>query len=329
MNVLITGAAGFIGSHVAENLFFDKKIKKIFLIDHLQDGEKKNILSVLKKKKVKFFKIDISKKNSFNKLKKFKIDNIIHLAAISDIVPSIANPYEYIFNNYVGTLNLLKFMLEKKIKKISYAASSSCYGLPRKFPTDEKSKIDCKYPYAYSKYACEELINHFSKVYGIRYISLRLFNVYGTRSRTNSAYGAAIGVFMKQKLENKPFTIVGDGKQKRDFIYVTDVAEAFKKSLYLKSNKIINIGSQKPISINKITKLLKGKKIFIPKRPGEPSITHASISLAKKVLNWRPIINIEKGLEMVIKNKSYWKKAPLWTPSKIKKATEIWFKYLK
>ena len=138
------------------------------------------------------------------------------------------------------------------------------------------------------------------------------------------------GIFMKQKLSNKPFTIVGDGKQKRDFIHVRDVAKAFYLAGKSKTkNEIFNVGSGKPISVNYILKLIGGsKKIYVPKRPGEPNITHADIKKIKKILQWKPSISIEKGIESVVKDINYWKKAPLWDKKKIKIATKNWFKYL-
>ena len=215
------------------------------------------------------------------------------------------------------------------VKKIVYAASSSCYGIPKKFPTNENEKISPEYPYAFSKFIGELAIKHWAKIYNLEYISLRLFNVYGTRSRTHGAYGAVMGVFLKQKLSNKPYTIVGDGKQSRDFIYVSDVVNAFERALFSrKKNKIYNVGANNPKSINELVSILEGKKIYIPKRPGEPKITNAKINKIKKDLNWRPKISLSKGIKLLLKDISYWSNAPLWTPQKISKATKAWFKFL-
>ena len=328
MKILITGAAGFIGSHLAEFLNSKSEIKKIILIDDLSDGNIKNLKKVIKNKKIQFKKINICNKNIYKYFK--NIDSVIHLAALSDVVPSIENPFNYMNTNVLGTLNILEAMRKQNVKKIVYAASSSCYGIPNEFPTLENSKISPMYPYAFSKYIGEQTIKHWSKVYGIKFISLRLFNVYGTRSRTTGAYGAALGIFLKQKLSKKPFTIVGNGRQKRDFIYVTDVANAFYLSLKSKiNNKIYNIGSSNPQSVNKMVNLIGGHKVYIPKRPGEPNITHANIRNAKKDLKWKPKISFSKGISTVLKNINYWKNAPLWDKKKIKKATKNWFKYLK
>ena len=329
MNVLITGGAGFIGSHLTDYLVSKKKIKKVIVLDNIKDGSLKNLKKSIKSNKFYFFKGDI---RNFNKIKNiFKnIDIVYHLAALSDVVPSIEEPIEYLDTNIMGTVNVLEAMRKNKVKKIIYAASSSCYGIPKKYPTDENSSIKPLYPYSFSKNIGEQTVIHWANTYKIDFVSLRLFNVYGTRSRTNSAYGAALGVFLKQKLSNHPFTIIGSGRQKRDFIYVSDVVNAFYSCLNQKiKNTIINIGSGKPRSVLEMTNILRGKRVFIPRRPGEPNITHANIYRAKLLLNWSPKVSLENGLQNVLKNIFYWKKAPLWTKSRIKKATQIWFKYLK
>ncbi len=329
MKVIVTGGAGFIGSHLVELLVKKKEIKKIIIIDNLKDGSTKNIKKILKNKKVILKKIDI--RNHKDLLKIFKNTKcVFHLAAMSDVVPSITDPKNYLETNIIGTMNVLEAMRKNKVKRIIYAASSSCYGIPKRYPTNENEKINPKYPYAFSKNVGEQLVSHWSNVYNIDYISLRLFNVYGTRSRTHGAYGAALGVFLKQKLSGKPFTIVGDGNQKRDFINVKDISEVFYKSFITKKkNKIYNVGSGKTLSVNKLVSLIGGNRVFMPKRPGEPNVTHANISLIKNDLNWEPKVSIEDGMRDVLKNINYWKESTLWTKDKIKKATKDWFKYLK
>ncbi len=322
---IITGGAGFIGSHLVEKLI--KKNKKIIVLDNLSTGRIENIKRF--KKKIKFIKCDISKKGNWIKVFRGRC-YVFHLASLADIVPSIQNPKKYFESNVNGTLNILEACRNAKIIKFIYSASSSCYGIPKNYPTKELEKINPMYPYALTKKMGEDLIVHWSKVFDIPFISLRLFNVYGTRSRTSGTYGAMFGVFLAQKLANHPFTIVGSGKQTRDFTYVTDVVDAFLKCSKSKiSNEIFNIGSGKTISVNKITSLIKGKKVFIKKRPGEPNCTFADISKIKKYIGWAPKINIEKGVDMLLNDIEYWRKAPLWTPKKINKATKLWFKHLK
>ena len=263
-------------------------------------------------------------------LSKFKIDYVFHLAAIGSIIPSIDDPKKYITNNFNGTLNLLDKIKKQKIKKFVYAASSSCYGLA-KYPTSENNPIDNQSPYAFSKWSAEELIKHWSRIYKMPYVSIRIFNAYGPRFKTTGAYGSVIGVFLKQKLENKPLTIVGDGSQGRDYIHVLDVANAFylaAKSKY--KNEVFNLGYGKIISIGKIVDLLRPTKtINIPYRPGEPYRSKANISKIKKKIGWKPSISFEKGFAELLLNIKYWKNAPLWNKSSINKVTKNWFKYLK
>ena len=325
MKSLITGGAGFIGCHLAERLV--ELNHKVIILDNLSTGRKRNLDKI--KHKVKFIKCDISKDNNLAKYFN-KVDFIFHLAALADIVPSIENPKSYFNSNVHGTLNVLQACKKNKIKKFIYAASSSCYGIPKIYPTPEISKINPQYPYALTKWLGEELVMHWHKVYKLNTISLRFFNLYGTRSRTAGTYGAMFGTFLAQKLAGLPFTVVGNGNQKRDFTYISDAVDAI--ILAAKSNfsgEIFNVGSGKSVSVNRIIKLLGGKKIFIAKRPGEPNNTFADIKKIKKSFNWLPKVNIEQGIEILKKNINDWQDAPVWTRDKIEIATKVWFKYLK
>ncbi len=323
--VIVTGGAGFIGSHLVELLV--KKGYKVLVIDNFETGRPDNLTKIRKK-------ITIIKQNITNYE---KIENyfrnclyVFHLAALADIVPSIENPEKYYNTNVTGTLNILKASKKFRIKKVLYAASASCYGVVKTFPTDEKNKIMTEYPYALTKNLGEQLMTHWSKVFKISTISLRLFNVYGLRSRTTGAYGAMFGVFLAQKINKKPLTIVGNGKQSRDFTYVTDVANAFY--LASKSNifhDIFNVGTGKPTTVNYIAKKLGGEKIFIPKRPGEPDKSQADIKKIIRRLKWKPKISLDKGIKLLLQNINDWKQAPVWTPKKISVKTRKWFKYLK
>tara|TARA_Y100000992_G_C21259581_1_gene490507 strand:+ start:33 stop:1025 length:993 start_codon:yes stop_codon:yes gene_type:complete len=325
MKIVITGGAGFIGSHLVEKLDSDNEIH---VIDNLSTGHLENINPFLDK--IKFHNFDLYSANDD------EIDQIIsgsdvvfHLAALADIVPSMQYPEKYYNSNVTGTLKLLQSLVRTKVSKIIYTASSSCYGIPDIFPTDEDAEERPQYPYALTKLLGEKLIFHWSQIYGINAISLRLFNVYGTRSRTSGTYGAMFGVFLAQKLSNKPLTIVGDGTQTRDFTYVTDVVNALITVAYSEvTNQIFNIGSGNTISVNKIVELLECDKVFIPKRPGEPDCTFAKIDKIINLTDWRPKINIEEGIKNLISNIDYWKNAPVWTPNTIENETKDWFKYL-
>lgn len=327
MNCLVTGAAGFIGSNLVDKLIANGH--NVIGIDNFSTGDKKNLKNSIHKIKLK--KIDIS---NFESLKKLKISNridwVFHLAGLADIVPSIKNPLNYMNSNVTGTLNILEIFRKSKIKKFVYAASASCYGIPKNFPTKETDKISPEYPYAISKYLGEELVMNWSKVYGMPNISLRFFNVYGPRSRTTGAYGAVFGVFLTQKFHDMPLTIVGDGNQTRDFIHVNDLTDALLKAAKSKfKNRIYNVGSGKETKVKEIAKYISKKFINIQKRPGEPDRSLANINKIKKELKWRPKISINKGVKDLLKDLNNWKHAPLWTPKKIKKATKEWFKILK
>jgi len=323
---LVTGGAGFIGSNLVDQLV--QKGHKVIVLDNFSTGRRANLYHQTKNN-VKIIKIDISKNLQLHKY--FKgVDYVFHLAGLADIVPSIENPSTYFKSNVVGTFNILQAAKKAKIKKFIYAASASCYGIPNKFPIKENAKINPMYPYAFTKWQAEELIMHWVKIYNFPAISFRFFNAYGPRSRTSGAYGAVFGIFLAQKLRNKPLTIVGNGNQTRDFIHVNDLVGAIIKATI--SNKvgiIYNVGSGQEIKINKIAKLIGGKKVFIPKRPGEPNRSLADISKIKKDLRWRPKITIEEGVKDLLSKIRYWNKAPVWTPNSIKEATKIWFKLLR
>ena len=324
--VLITGAAGFLGSHTV-NKFLENNFE-VRGIDNFSTGNKDNISHLKNNKNFKFEEVDLKKKLNSKFIKDCKY--IIHFAGIGDIVPSIEQPKIYYDNNFSATLNLLNSLDIRRIKKFVFAASSSCYGIAQT-PTSESHKVDPQYPYAQSKYLGEQVSLHWHKVYKLPVNSLRIFNAYGPRSRTTGAYGAVIGVFMRQLIAKKPFTVVGDGTQKRDFLFVSDLAEAFfKAAITKKSGKIWNLGSSSPQSINKLCRILgSNKKVKIPTRPGEPHVTHANITKISKDLNWKPKIRFEDGIKMVKKNKKYWLNSPLWNKKNIKMATKSWFKYLK
>lgn len=325
--VMVTGGCGFIGSHLTD-LILSKGLKVIAL-DNFSTGNPRNLEHHKDNKNLEIVCADISQYKDMEKSFKH-VDIVFHLAALADIVPSIERPCDYHRANVDGTVNVLMASQKWGVKRFIYAASSSCYGIPDNYPTEESDEIKPQYPYALTKFVGEQYVMHWEKVYNLPAVSLRLFNVYGERSRTSGTYGAVFGVFLKQKLEDRPFTIVGDGTQTRDFTYVSDVINAFwTAGLSDISGEIMNVGSGSTYSINMLADLLKGDKTYIPRRPGEPDCTHADISKIKKLLKWEPEITFTEGVQKVLDNIHYWEDAPLWDEKSIAQATRKWFEHLK
>ncbi len=325
-NCIVTGGAGFIGSNLCYKLV--ELGHKVTIIDNLSTGIKTNLKKI--EKKINFKKLDISKIQDLDEVSFNNIDWVFHLAGIADIVPSIQKPDKYFQSNVLGTLNVLEKSKTAKVKKFIYAASASCYGIPDNFPTKETEKIKPEYPYALTKNIGEQLVMHWAEIYNMPNISLRFFNAYGPNSRTTGAYGAMFGVFLAQKLNKQPLTIVGDGNQTRDFIHVYDLVEAIIKIAdHKKINEIYNLASGHETSVNYIANIIGGNTVKIPKRPGEPNRSLADITKIQKEINWKPSIKIEDGVRMMLKIIENWKEAPVWTPEKIEEATKPWFNYLK
>ncbi len=323
---LVTGGAGFIGSHLVERLLEDGC--KVAVVDNLSTGRLKNLQSAQSHPGFEFYPVDTA---NFEVIKPLfrEIDYVFHLAGLADIVPSIQRPLDYSRANVTGTLNVLEASRLAGVRRFVYAASSSCYGIPDFSPTSETAEIRPQYPYALTKNLGEQAVLHWSKIYGLPAISLRLFNVYGPKSRTTGAYGAVFGVFLAQKLAGKPFTVVGDGTQTRDFTFVTDVADAFVRAAASKvKGEIFNVGSGNTYSINSLVNLLGGEATYIPKRPGEPDSTFADITKITRALDWRPRVNFEEGIKIMLGHISDWSDAPVWTEKSIEVATRDWFEYL-
>ena len=326
MKTLVTGGCGFIGSHLAEMLL--ALGHEVIILDNLVCGRKENIMSFIANPKLSFHQVDICDRTAIEDYF-HGVDWVFHLAGLADIVPSIEQPESYFQVNVGGTINVLQCARAAGIRRLAYAASSSSYGIPDMYPTPETSPIDPQYPYALTKYMGEELVLHWAKTYRLPAVSLRLFNVYGPRSRTSGTYGAVFGVFLAQKLSGKPFTVVGDGFQTRDFTYVTDVAGAFISAV--KSDVIgeaINVGSGGHYSVNRLVELLGGPIEYIPKRPGEPDCTFADTAKITRLLGWEPKVSFERGVDNMLKSIQNWQDAPVWDANSIGEATSTWFKYL-
>lgn len=321
----MTGGAGFIGSHLVDCLLASNW--SVTVLDNFSTGSAEN-LSHITSGDFSLVRGSVTAKDAVDDAIK-GCDVVFHLAALADIVPSINDPMAYFEVNVSGTAIVMDAAKENGVNKFVYAASSSCYGLPSEFPTTEVAAISPQYPYALTKWLGEEIVRHWGDVYKIPWISLRLFNVFGPRSRTSGTYGAVLGVFLAQKLAGKAFTVVGDGDQSRDFTYVTDVAGAFQKAAESSvKGEIFNVGSGGTYSVNHLVSLLGGKKTHIPERPGEPRVTFADIRKISRLLEWTPKVSFEAGIENVLSQIDYWKNAPVWEPDSIEAATADWFTYL-
>jgi UDP-glucose 4-epimerase len=322
---VVTGGAGFIGSHMVDLLV--GRGYAVRVVDNLTGGHRKNLDHLAGDPRLTCYWQDIRELEPGSEI--FKDARFVfHLAGIGDIVPSIEKPVSYMDVNVQGTVRVLECARAAGVQKLVYASSSSCYGLAAT-PTDEQHPIAPQYPYALSKYLGEQTAFHWRQVYGLPVNAVCIFNAYGPRVRTTGVYGAVFGVFLRQKLAGMPFTVVGDGSQTRDFVYVTDVAAAF---LAAAETAIVgerfNIGAGNPQSINRLVELLGGEVVYVPKRPGEPDCTWANIDKITRLVGWRPAVSFEEGVRKMTGEIDRWNDAPLWDPASIAKATETWFRYL-
>ena len=323
---LVTGGCGFIGSHLVDLLL--EKGHDVVVLDNMSTGRRENLAHVPSDARLTIIEGSLQDEQTVANAMG-GCDYVFHLAALADIVPSIVNPMGYFSANVDGTLVVLDVARRQGITKLVYAASSSCYGIPDTYPTPETAEIRPQYPYAFTKWAGEQTALHWSHVYGLPFVALRLFNVYGPRSRTSGTYGAVFGVFLAQKLAGAPMTIVGDGNQTRDFTYVTDVARAFlAAALSDTSGQSFNVGSGGTYSINSLVEMLGGPSSYIPKRPGEPECTFADTTSISEVLGWSPEVGFDEGVRSMLEHIDYWRYAPVWNPESIAEATTEWFTYL-
>ena len=282
---IVTGGAGFIGSHLVDRLLRDGH--SVVVIDNLATGRLENLAQCQSDPNLVFIHADVSDlsaiESAFN-----GVDWVFHLAGLADIVPSIQRPLDYHRTNVSGTIAVLEAAMRGqgpavclcRFKLLLRNSRSSPYPRNCAAEADVSLRID-QIPRRTVRHALEQ-------TYSLPAISLRLFNVYGPRSRTTGAYGAVFGVFLAQKLARHPFTVVGDGSQTRDFTFVTDVADAFVAAAESDiTGEVFNVGSGATQSINRLVGLLGGPVNHIPKRPGEPDCTFADVSKIHAVLGWR------------------------------------------
>ncbi len=323
MKALVTGGCGFIGSHLVESLAADGHA--VVVLDNLASGRRANLDGLPPGAPVTVVEVDVADHEAIRP--HFEgVRVVFHLAGLADIVPSIGDPLRYHRANVDGTVSVLEAARRAGVGRLVYAASSSCYGIPDVYPTPETAPIRPQYPYAHTKWAGEQAVLHWATVYGIRAVSLRLFNVYGPRSRTSGAYGAVFGVFLAQRANGVPLTVVGDGSQRRDFVFFSDVVEAFRRAATEDvAGEVFNVGSGEPQTVTRLARLIGGPITHIPRRPGEPDITHADIGKARERLGWWPKVGFEEGVAVMTGRLADWAQAPVWTPERIEEATREWF----
>lgn len=290
---LVTGGAGFIGSHVVDLLILNGH--EVIVIDNESSDAHD---SFYWNDKSNNHILDICNYDDIEPL--FEgVDYVFHLAAESRIMNTIDDPAKAVKTNVFGTTNILQASRKHKVKKLIYSSTSSVYGLNEEVPQKETLSIDCLNPYSVSKYAGEELCRMYSKLFDVNTVCLRYFNVYGERQPKKGPYSPVIGVFQRQLAAGDAMTVVGDGHQKRDFVHVSDVARA---NFLAATSRIpiydpINIGTGKNYSVLDIAKMLDGPLIYIPNRPGEARETLADISVANTYLGWYPTVNLKEWIE--------------------------------
>ena len=323
---VVTGGAGFIGGHMVD-LLLERRFT-VRVIDSLVGGRLENLKHHEGNPRLEAHVEDLRALAPDTPL--FAgAEYVFHFAGIGDIVPSIERPTEYMSANVMGTVHALEAARAAGVRKFVYAASSSCYGLAEELPTTEQAPINTEYPYALSKYQGEQAVLHWGRVYHLPVNVIRIFNAYGPRSKTTGAYGAVFGVFLAQKLKGKPFTVVGDGTQRRDFVFVTDLARAFLAAAETeRTQEIFNVGAGNPQPVNRLVELLGGDIVYVPKRPGEPATTWADITKIRTELGWEPQVSFEQGVGEMLKRIDYWREAPVWDPASIANATKTWFTML-
>ncbi len=305
MKTLVTGGAGFIGSHLVDRLIKDGF--HVTVIDNLSTGRKEYI-----NPNAAFYKEDITDDRAIYRIfKKEKPVYVFHLAAIPRVPLSVEDPVGTSRVNIMGTLNVLKAALDTKVKRVVFASSSAVYGDQKKLPLKEDMIPQPISPYALQKSVGEQCGRLFFVLYGLPVVSLRYFNVYGPRIDFRSDYGLVIGRFLRLHREGKPLTIFGDGRQTRAFCYVDDVVEASvraMKSKKLKGDEVINVGGMESHSVRAIAKLMGGEFTYLPPRQGDVRHTKASTSLAHRLLGWKQKMSFEEGIE---KTKQWFEQTPI------------------
>lgn len=307
MRILITGAAGFLGSHLSEKYVHEGNV--VYALDNLMNGNLNNIRNLLHKKNFKFIHDDIRRDEVYARLPT-DLDAIIHLGAQIHVDRSIVNPAETFDINVGGTLRILEFARMNDIKKILYASTSEVYGSAEYVPMDENHPLSAKHPYGVSKIAADRLCFTYNETYDLGVDILRCFNFFGPRQK-DTGYGGVIGIFINRVLQGKPPIIYGDGEQTRDYMFIDDAVNAYDKVLMIDFNvgrDGINFGSGREIKIDEIANLVikhagvtkELKPVHVESRPVEVRRLFADISKANKLLNFKPQVEFERALVTLI-----------------------------
>jgi UDP-glucose 4-epimerase len=308
MKALVTGGAGFIGSNLVDTLI--SQGHEVVVIDNESSDAHENFYW---NSYANNNKLDICDYKNTRELYE-GVDAVFHLAAEARIQPCIDDPVKAANANVIGTCTVLQCAREAGVKRLMYSSTSAAYGLANNPPMKESMPIDCLNPYSVTKVAGEELCKMYYKLYGLKTVIFRYFNVYGERQPVKGQYAPVIGIFLRQKKNNQPMTIVGDGSQKRDFVHVSDVVSANIKAsmlpdkpFYIKNDisntiwdygMVINVGTGISYSVKEIAEMIGGESIHLPPRIGEAKITLADNTLAKLILEWNPKVMLKDWISI-------------------------------
>ena len=289
MKILVTGGAGFIGSNLVDQLL--KEGNEVVVIDNeFSDAHEQFYWN----DRCDNYKYDIRDYDKIEPLFK-DVDFVFHLAAESRIQPSIVSPIESVHINVVGTCNVLQASRVNGVKRVMYSSTSSAYGLKNSLPLKEDMVKDCLNPYSVSKTAGEELCRMYTKLFGLETITFRYFNVYGERQPIKGQYAPVVGLFLRQKKNGEPMTVVGDGLQTRDYTHVSDVVKAniLASQCSTGFGEVYNIGTGLQTSVMDLVDMIGGPSIHLPERLGESRHTQADITKSKSVLKWSPTVHLK------------------------------------
>ena len=292
MKSIVTGGAGFIGSHVVDSLV--ELGHDVIVIDNQSATAHDQFYF---NDKAEYHCISIT--NSYISGLFQDVDYLFHLAAESRIQPALENPELAIETNILGTCKILKYALDYGVKRVMYSSTSSAYGLINPIPHKEDMKKDCLNPYSITKTAGEDFCKMYTNLYGLETVTFRYFNVYGERQPTKGQYAPVVGLFQRQSAAGEPMTIVGDGEQTRDYTHVSDVVAANIAAMTAPEEacgELFNIGTGTNYSVNDIARMVGGEVKYIPARLGEARDTLADISKTKRILNWEPKVKLEDWL---------------------------------